>query len=210
MITSVEKEHFLENVDYYTDTFYKNSDGKLFVKILSNFVHLTYPGTKIALDERMFTDKNMFKVNMHTILKAMLDLQTRAIVKTYTTGELAKFFGVSIMTINNWIDNKRFIGTERTAKNQKIKISDNVLWVSATTELIPIRAVVESWKSEQLKYVNQSLEEEAAAFKQTIKFFEEKYNGKYEDTLMKIYIKNSEQKRDEEEWKYLLERVKND
>ena len=210
MLTALEKERILENVDRYTDAFYHDTDTKLLIKVVSNFVQMYVPNIGVAMDESMFTDKRVFKNNLDAIIKAMLNAQAKTRLKTYTTGDLAKFFGVSVTTINNWIDQNRFVGVARKEKNEKVRISENTIWISSSNQLIPVSVIVEDWENEQKKYGIPSDKEDMAVMKQTIKYFEEKYGGRYEDTLFKLKSKSPEQLRDEDEWKYLLGRVKND
>lgn len=66
----------------------------------------------------------------------------------YTTGELSKYFGVSITAINKWIDQGSFIGVERLEKNKQIRISENTLWKSRNGNTIPVKQIVETYIEE--------------------------------------------------------------
>jgi transposase len=47
--------------------------------------------------------------------------------KSYSTGELAKYYDVSITAINKWINQGRFKNIERAEKNKQLRISENTL-----------------------------------------------------------------------------------
>ncbi|OPZ83693.1 MAG: hypothetical protein BWY74_04396 [Firmicutes bacterium ADurb.Bin419] len=209
MLTAYEKEKVIQNIDHFTDAFYNDADGKLFIKLLSNYIKITFPDIRLTFDDVVFLDKLEFRHNIEKILRTMLEVQNESI-KTYTTGQLAKFFGVSITAINNWIDQGRFIGIKRDSRHKQVRIPENTLWESNTNGRILVRSVVEMWQKEQEKYIPLDKESEQIALEEEINFFVKKYNGKYEDTLMHYENKTSEQLQDEAEWKYLLRRKAHD
>ncbi|MDP4182727.1 MAG: hypothetical protein Q8942_16770 [Bacillota bacterium] len=209
MLTAYEKEKVIQNIDHFTDAFYNDADGKLFIKLLSNYIKTTFPDIRLTFDDVVFLDKLEFRHNIEKILRTMLEVQNES-SKTYTTGQLAKFFGVSITAINNWIDQGRFIGIKRDSRHKRVRISEDTLWESNTNGRILVRSVVEMWQKEQDKYVPLDKESDQMVLEEEIDFFVKKYNGKYEDTLMHYENKTSEQLQDEAEWKYLLRRKAHD
>lgn len=126
--------------------------------------------------------------------------------KTYTTGQLARIFGVSNTIINNWICEGKFIGVEYKEENKQSRISENTLWKSTNGELISVREVAEMY--EKQKFNNVSQEEEQKILKDEIAFFEKKYRGSYNETLLNKKDKTEEELLDEYDWKYLLRRIK--
>ncbi|GFN32975.1 helix-turn-helix domain-containing protein [Paenibacillus xylaniclasticus] len=48
------------------------------------------------------------------------------------TGEVARFFGVSVATINNWINQGRFIGVEKGERFKQARIPENAIYVAPT------------------------------------------------------------------------------
>ena len=209
MLSILERTMLLEHIDNQVDRLWEG-EGKIFVKALSNYVQYTFPNVNIPSDESIFVDKSRFKEALSEIIKVIVDVQSIADVKIYTTGQLAKFFGVSVTTINNWIEQGRFIGIKRESRNKQARIADSTLWRSDSNGLMPVRAVVEMWEAqyEGNKPVSKADEEKLVG--EEIQFFEEKYGGKYGDTLINIANKSSEQQRDESEWKYWLGRKNDD
>ncbi|MFW5433557.1 helix-turn-helix domain-containing protein [Paenibacillus apiarius] len=51
---------------------------------------------------------------------------------TYTTGELARIFGVSVQAINKWIDGGRILGYKREGKNRHNRIPETISFVMRT------------------------------------------------------------------------------
>nr|WP_286674443.1 helix-turn-helix domain-containing protein [Clostridium sp. ZBS14] len=120
----------------------------------------------------------------------------------YTTGELSKYFGVSITAINKWIDQGRFIGVERLEKNKQVRISENTLWKSRKGNTIPVKQIVETYIEE-----TSSNKERISAMKECIKFFENKYGGSFENVYKNKKDISPEDEANFREWEYLLSEI---
>lgn len=135
--------------------------------------------------------------------------------QSFTTGQLAKFFGVSISTINNWIDAKRFVGFTREKKNKQARISESTLWLSMTGENLTVAEVIKLYNENQKRLVSKPEHDGKLGhlryLVETIGFFETRYNGKYEEVI----IKKGEPKmsddfvwaREGKEWRSLLREI---
>lgn len=145
--------------------------------------------------------------NLSEMLKYIVVIAAEGVSqKLYTTGQLSKFFGVSITSINNWINEDRFIGIQRSTRNKQVRIPENAMWRSGNGELIPVKEIVEMWNKEQSKRLSMK-DEERTAIQNEIEYFEKKYGGSYEKTLkLKEQITESEIQ-DKREWEYLLKRM---
>lgn len=121
--------------------------------------------------------------------------------KHYTISELATFFGVSTITMGNWINEGRFI-----AKIDSMNIGESTLWKANNGQIIPIKEIVHDYEYKRQKLFQLSYEEEMEILKQEIKYFEDKYGGTLENTLLKRENKSGEELRDESEWTYLISR----
>ncbi|WP_374016556.1 helix-turn-helix domain-containing protein [Paenibacillus thiaminolyticus] len=79
------------------------------------------------------------------------DIQPKSYVptsfKTYTSGELAKYFGVSQTTITNWHKEGRFEGITYHPGKQ-LRVPEDTRFRLASGGLIPISEVVEMWHKE--------------------------------------------------------------
>jgi len=207
MITEYEKAKAIENTDDLASLLVNSAEGALYYKIFANFITKSYPNKKLRFDSYNMTNKAMVS-SLSEILKHMVMVASEGTSqKLYTTGQLSKFFGVSITSINNWINEDRFIGIQRSVRNKQIRIPENAMWHSLNGELISVKEIVEMWEKENSKRLNISKSEEKIALQNEIKFFEKKYGGTYEKTLkLKEQVTESELQ-DKEEWEYLLKRI---
>lgn len=86
-------------------------------------------------------------------------------INNYTIDQLATIFGVSITTVDKWIETGRIKDVDKQAES----ISNRAIWLSATGEQVPIREVVERLKE----------------IVKTINCFEDRYGGLYEQIVLK-------------------------
>lgn len=204
MLSTIEKEIAVESSQNY----FRGTQGKLLFKIISNYLE----NTSELRDELKNINESIFsdEYKMQTYSKIMIEYMADVAMKpksniTYTTGQLARIFGVSITTINNWIREGRFVGVSTKEKNKQSRISENTLWESSNGEQILIKEIANMYKKNNIESVSK--EEEQKILKDEIKFFENKYNGNYNETLLIKKDKTEEELLDESEWKYLLKRV---
>lgn len=114
--------------------------------------------------------------------------QEEEIGKVYSTGQLAKYFGVSITTINNWIAAGRFIGVERSERNKQARISENNYWISPTEERFLVREIVETYKQKEKRGISTSPNHEEKLNRiryiiESINFFEKRYGKSYAEVI---------------------------
>lgn len=128
-ITKVEKNIFSQNTDEIASELVQslsNTDNSILLfKVLALAVKNNAEFVR-GLDESIFEDTDIFREKYVTLLKHALsqavDVPTSITdsgvpstepVRSYTPKELSVFFGVSITTIFNWMDQGRFIGIQR-------------------------------------------------------------------------------------------------
>jgi len=205
MLSVLEKEIAIES----SQSYFNGTQGKLLFKIIYNYLE----NTSELRDELKNINESIFldEEKMQTYSKIMINYMANVAMKpksniTYTTGQLARIFGVSITTINNWIHEGRFKGIVSKEKNKQSRISENTLWESSNGEQILVKEIAKMYKEQNIE--NISKEEEQKILKDEIEFFEKKYNGNYNETLLNKEDKTDEELLDESEWKYLLRRVK--
>lgn len=208
MITEYEKTKAIEQRGNLASILINNTEGALFYKIISNFIAKAYPLKDIRFDESVLKNKREMENNLSEMIEYMVMIAAEDIQnKVYTTGQLSKYFGVSITSINNWINEGRFTGVERVVRNKQARIPENALWRSASGELIPVKEIIETWEKHYAKTQDVSRDDEKRILKDEIKFFEDKYGGPYETTLKIREKKTDASLRDQEEWEYLLKRL---
>lgn len=127
--------------------------------------------------------------------------------ESYSIGEIAKYFGVSITTINNWLKEGRFLGVPGRAKNKQTRISENAVWISSTGKRFYIKDLITEAVENEKKREAASKDEEKKSLMEVLSYYEKKYGDTYEKINNKV-SKTSEELRDLSEWGYILERVK--
>lgn len=182
------------------------SEGNELVKVILQYVGITSPSHSDLkdIDEKSLKDSRVIKKYLSEALNSMIEV-TKHDEKFYTTGDLAKYFGVSITSINKWIDSGRFKGVERTEKNKQARISENTLWKSRKGDLVTIKSIVDKYEEEQF-----TDEEELNSALNSIKFYEDKYGGSFDKVSKRL--KNTEISNKDaaalREWEYLISIVK--
>jgi hypothetical protein len=82
--------------------------------IFANFIAKSYPTKQLRLDDSVLSNSNAMIGSLSEMLKFVVMVAAEGTSqKLYNTGQLSKFFGVSITSINNWINEDRFIGIQR-------------------------------------------------------------------------------------------------
>lgn len=205
-ITAKEKKNSAKYVETMLNSFTNTSDGIDTLKIIINYVAKTSSKQSDLrnIDEKVFEDSKLTVNYLEKAINYMIEVAAEG-EKSYSTGELAKYFGVSITAINKWIKEGRFKDVKRTEKNRQLKISENTLWRSTHGEFISVKEIVEMYgydtkisEDENLKFIMED-----------IKFFEEKYGGTFEETLKVKEKKSPMEEADLREWLYLITKVKN-
>lgn len=204
MLSVIERELAVtHSMEYFS-----NPPGMALFKILASFLSNTTELNKelSGLTEDIFKDKERMQICAKRMIEYMANVANQSAPCTvYTTGQLARFFGVSITTINNWITEGRFIGMPQRDKNKQARIPEYAMWKSSNGDLISIREVIGMYNMQNAELASK--EEEIKDIKASIQFFEKKYNGPYEKVLLRKENKTEEELRDESEWKYLLRRL---
>lgn len=194
------------------------------VKVLFNFIKRTTPvhyelqnNVQILLEQRQYQKADpLIHQELRKLWHILLEVaQEEEVGRIYTTGQLAKFFGVSITTINNWISAGRFIGVERPERNKQVRIWENTLWISPTNEAIPIREIIENYEQNQRKLEpKEEYEENLDRIRyivNTIDFFEKRYDGNYQQVVAKMGDPEESEDwiwtREGKEWRFLLKEI---
>lgn len=121
----------------------------------------------------------------------------------YTTGDIARFFGVTVATINDYIQHNRLTGVE------KGMIPGTAIYISITGEKMTIKEIAEIYEKEQQRTTIQTIDptQELNEILNAIVFFENKYRGEHKNTLALKEVLTADEERDAAEWKYLLQSI---
>lgn len=205
MLTTFEKREFVKRAPALTNRIFENEDDSLlFFKVIVNYLDKTNINNLqlSKLNESILDNTVEMKKHLSQTFKLMADIaaEENEFVPTYTTGQVAKYFGVSITTINNWIKEGRFEGVERTEKNAQARISANTLWKSRTGKLYVVTDIVKAWEEEQEENL-YDLDERSFLVEQ-MALYEDKYGGDFEHTLGLKEDLSSEEQTDAATWAY--------
>ncbi len=205
-LTAYEKKMIEERKDQLIDTFLSVEMGDLLCKLLINSLR---NAEVIAgqWDESVFQNKTHLRKLYYILLEhAANEASKERKVAEYTTGMMAKFLGVSITTINNWIAEGRFEGVVRSESRKQVRIPANVFFTSPSGNRYRVSELVEMWEKE-----NSTQEEptdELMFLTRQIALYEGKYRGELEKTLglKKPEEMTAEEETDASAWKYFLQR----
>lgn len=202
-ISTKEKANASRYVKAIKNNLMTSEDGIDVLKIIINYVAKTSSNQSElrTIDEQILKNENLMESYLNKAIDSMIEAAVEE-ETSYTTGELSKYFGVSITAINKWIDKGRFIGIERVERNKQIRIPENTLWKSRKGNAIPIKQIVETYVEETF-----SDKERMNSMKEAIKFFENKYGGAFDDVHKNKKDMSPEDEANFREWEYLLSEI---
>jgi len=120
----------------------------------------------------------------------------------FSINKLSEVFGVSSSRINKWIQVGKFIPLD--PHKTHTHIASTTLWLSNKGILFSIAEIVEEWEKEQQRLGENEYDNNDVEFLvNQITMYENKYQGKFEDTLGKIEKMTAEEETDSQAWKYL-------
>lgn len=193
----------------------ESKDISLFIMALANYIEKTsFYNPNAILQE---VQRSLSEQNIHRALQRMLvhmvsvgTSEDALNVRTYSTGEVARFFGVSVATINNWINQGRFIGVEKGERFKQVRIPENAIYQAPTGVKTTVAEAAEAYEREQTRLNRTRLmtdAEELAELVNAVVHFEKKYGGTYEKTLMIKEELTADEARDAQQWQGLLRSI---
>ncbi|MEX1029130.1 MAG: hypothetical protein WDZ91_03675 [Paenibacillaceae bacterium] len=203
----------------------KPYDASIVLKVLFTFLQKTTPFKLELQDEvQQILEQHLSYQDSSAVfdeLKKCWNIvasvaQEEEVGKTYTTGQLARFFGVSITSINKWISTGRLVGVERLSRNKQARISENTIWLAPNGEQVLVRDVVERFIQNQdtLTIDMEDEEYKVERVKEIIKminFYEERYEGAFSKVVLDkgdpYHSLDWQWEREGKEWHYLLKEI---
>jgi hypothetical protein len=131
-------------------------------------------------------------------------------IKAYTTGELARIFGVSVQAVNKWINEGRFIGYKREGNNRHNRIPETLSFTMRTGEVMMVREVVAMYDHQNLKHdiVKLNSDGQRDAILDEISKFMKRYGGTYEMVFGTKKDRTIQEDRDASIWLALLDELR--
>lgn len=183
-----------------------------FLKVLLKYIEKTSPASAEHLLQQIHLEDDItvqqLQQYFQLILVHQINIATDPTIsnKKYTTGDIARFFGVSVATINNWIHKGRIVGVEKGERFKQARIPEDAIYLSTTGENITIKEASELYQTEleRTSLRPTTAIEEMKELIDAIYHYEQKYNGTYEEVVVTHTTMTSQQQRDFTEWQQLL------
>lgn len=202
MSTKQERELVVEKSEQILEQTMKQADPD-FYHAFSNMLH----------DYIMITSprKNIEHPNdLRELICLMAETVNRAQpVRAYTTGELARIFGISVQAVNKWIDEGKFLGYKREGNNRHNRIPETFSIVMRTGETLTLREAVASYElqSQEQGAMNLTADQQRDGVLDEISRLMKKYGGTYEMTIRGKTGRTIEEERDASIWSALLDEL---
>ncbi|BCG57180.1 helix-turn-helix domain-containing protein [Paenibacillus sp. URB8-2] len=186
-----------------------------FIMALANYIEKTSfhnPGVILQEVQHCLTEKNTHRA-LQRMLVHMVTVGTSEDalnVRMYSTGEVARFFGVSVATINNWVNQGRLLGVEKGERFKQVRIPENAVYHAPTGVQTTVADAAEAYEREQarLNRIRPMTDaEELAELVNAVVHFEKKYDGTYEETLGVKPELTPDESRDAQQWGGLLRSI---
>lgn len=164
LITYSEKSQFNKNLnDIAKELVFNLSDFENSVLLFKVLAHALRDNDVMVqgFDEEIFDNREAFQKRFEQLLQHALTVATESdgqsvkpkegikIAKEYSPSQLAKFFGVSVMTIHNWLKQERFIGVQKVGSKKHNKISSDTEFITASGKVIMVHDVVNMWRKQE-------------------------------------------------------------
>ncbi|WP_281890116.1 helix-turn-helix domain-containing protein [Paenibacillus sp. YYML68] len=201
MSTKQERELVVEKTEQVLDRTIRQTDPE-FYQALRNMLH---DYIVVTNPRKQAPQRNDLQAIIRVMAEALNQAQP---VRTYSTGELARLFGVSVQAIHKWIDEGRFLGYTREGKNRHNRIPETIAFAMRTGEFIPLQEVVQMYeRQQQEQQIDPSYTDHRDAVLDEISRLMKKHGGTYEMTLSTKPDRTAEEERDASIWLALLDEL---
>jgi hypothetical protein len=190
---------------------------KAFLSLIQNSSKINIDISKISEDNLNNTDdvRNLLSEIKEKWVKIATNSDFVTEVKSYKTGQLSKFFGVSQTAINKWIKEGRFIGIERTEENKHIRIPETTKYKNRGGKIFTVKEIVDMYEreiAEQERLLENDHDlNEFDFLVNHCAYYERKYGGEYHRTLglKPDQELKPEERTDKAAWAYFEKRIAN-
>ncbi|RLQ92283.1 MerR family transcriptional regulator [Falsibacillus albus] len=235
-----EKIHLLHELDveeWASICFNDNHFRLIFIKAMTNLIKdTTLASTSNWSETLLLDDYDAAKEALEKILLEMVKVAsgTRKVrslkmktpnptnIKGYTTGQLATYFGVSTTTINNWINEGRFLKksedgnldqVKRKTTNEKIRIHPDFWYDAPSGVRYQVKEAVESYHDD-IREWQESKQSNTVNEKEQILSYLDHFKKKYEGEDFNAVFGNkdwnhltTEEETDAAMWSFFLQRI---
>lgn len=189
----------------------KLKENLIMFKLISNLVRKT-GGSLSEIDEISLLDASVFEHAQQELIDSLASVASIATVEAepilqYSTGQIARFFGVSQTTISNWIAQDRFEGVVRPDIGKHVEIPSDTIFKYPSGRLVCVKEVVDKYEAKE-KRLAANTETESDFIERKIKGYEEKYGAieLLREQLEKGVRNAGDGGLDLDVWEYLMQR----
>lgn len=201
MSTKQERELVIEKSEQVLEHTVKQADPEYY-RALSNVLHdyivVTNPRKQIADRQDL---RDLIRLMAETVNEAKP-------VRTFSTGELARIFGVSVQAIHKWIDEGRFLGYKREGNHRHNRIPETVSFAMRTGEVLPLEEAIAMYERQLQEHQVDDAANHRDAVLDEISRLMKKHGGTYEMTLGAKTERTAQEERDASIWLALLDELR--
>lgn len=209
-----EKLEVTERVDDFARIMFSSEklrENVIVFKMISSLVRKAGADFE-EVNEMRLMDKSTFQLLQNQLVQSLATIATTETLKpelleTYSTGQIAKYFGVSQTTISKWIAQGRFEGVSRDEPGRHVEITSDTYFNYPSKKRVQVRDVVVRYKERERQFENNT-ESEMDFVIRNIGVYEDKY-GSLDVLREKIQsgaLKSAEASMDLDVWAYFLQR----
>ncbi|WP_217595166.1 hypothetical protein [Cohnella sp. GbtcB17] len=201
MSSKQERELVIEKSEQVLEHTVKQADPEFYhalSNVLRDYIVVTNPRKELA-----------FRQDLRDLIRLMAETVNQAKpVRTFSTGELARIFGVSVQAINKWIDEGRFLGYKREGNHRHNRIPETVSFAMRTGEVLPLEEAIAMYERQLLEQQVDVTVDHRDEVLDEISRLMKKHGGTYEMTLGAKNERTAPEERDASIWLALLEELR--
>lgn len=209
MITAEDREQALASAPFFVELAQRNTSAlKVFLRALEALSgrHPRRDSQTEQLIRAMAESGSLLSVDEAVLRNIWVDfvegVADTESVRLYSTREIARYFGVSVTTINHWIAENRFVGIQKSGPRKHASIPESALWRTSKGEGIPVYEIIQAYEEDAPR--RHTTEDARKQHLEDLQRLETKYGGSFEATLGARQPQSLEEERDTWEWQYVL------
>lgn len=152
------------------------------------------------------------RTRLHQVVTEAVDSAATLPGMVFTTGQVARAFGVSIPAVRKWIQTGRISRSYQEERNKRVVIPADAVWRTQDGRTLRVGDVVRNAERRRRSENRVTPAEELANARQQLMRFEQHYHGKYEEIFGARHEETltPDEQRDAAEWRFLLSALEQD
>ncbi|MFD1673512.1 hypothetical protein [Alicyclobacillus fodiniaquatilis] len=152
------------------------------------------------------------RTRLHQVVTEVADSAATTPGMVFTTGQVARAFGVSIPAVRKWIQTGRISLSYQEERNKRVVIPADAVWKTQDGRTLRVGDVVRNAERRCRSENRVTQAEELENARQQLMHFEQLYRGKYEKIFGNRHEETltPDEQRDAAEWRFLLSALEED